>query len=36
MDENNETVTVHVIIITGTLEREICLQFSTVPGNAGM
>ena len=36
VDENNGTVTVHEIIITGTLEREICLKFSTVPGTAGM
>ena len=35
VDENNGTVTVHEIIISGTLEREICLQLSTVPGNAG-
>ena len=36
VDENNGTVTVHAIIISGTLEREICLQFSTVTGSAGM
>jgi len=36
VDENNETVAVHVIIVSGTLEREICFQFSTFPGSAGM
>ena len=36
VNENNETVAVHVIIVSGTLEREICFQFSTFPGSAGM
>ena len=36
VDENNGTVTVHEIITSGTLEREICLQLSTVTGSAGM
>ena len=36
VDENNGTVTVHVIFVSGTLEREICFQFSTVPGSAGL
>ena len=36
VDENNGTVTVHEIITSGTLEREICLQLSTVTGSAGI